>query len=71
MTKGPVTGTQIKGGRYYLVVAEGKRRRWVPLTRVDEGMPAFLRALADKRDEGIGGYLMPALVADWEREVMP
>jgi len=70
MTKGPVKGTQIKNGRYYLVVAEGKKRRWVPLTTIKEGMPAFLRALADKRDEG-GAYLMPALVVDWEKEVMP
>lgn len=25
MTKGPVTGTQIKDGRYYRVVAEAKK----------------------------------------------
>lgn len=71
MTKGPVKGTQIKGGRYYLVVAEGAKRRWVPLTKVSEGVPAFLRALADAREEGTGGYLMPDLIADWEKDVMP
>ena len=71
MTKGPVSGTQIKGGRYYLVVADGKARRWVALTMVKDGLPAFLRALADKRDAGASVYLMPALVADWQRKVMP
>lgn len=71
MTKGPVKGTQIKGGRYYLVVAEGTKRRWVPLTKVSEGIPAFLRDLADKREEGAGGYMVPDLVADWEKDVMP
>ena len=71
MTKGPVTGTQIKGGRYYLVVADGKRRRWMPLTKVSDGMPAFLRALADLRDVGARAYLIPSLVEDWQRDVMP
>jgi integrase len=69
--KGPVTCTQIKCGRYYLVVADGKLRKWIPLTTVKEGMPAFLRALADKRDVGASAYLMGNLVADWERKVMP
>jgi len=71
MTKGPVTGTQVKNGRYYRVIAEGKRRRWVPLTKVSDGMPAFLRALADLNEEGARAYLMPSLVSDWERDVMP
>lgn len=71
MTKGPVTGTQIKGGRYYLVVAEGKKRRWIPLTKVTEGMPAFLSALAAQMEAGAKAYQMPDLVKDWEREVMP
>ena len=71
MTKGPVAGTQVKGGRYYLVVAEGKKRRWVALTRVSDGMPAFLRALADLRDAGARAYLIPSLVEDWQRDVMP
>ena len=71
MTKGPITGTQVKAGRYYLVLAEGRQRRWVALTRISEGMPAFLRALADLRDLGARAYLMPSLVEDWQRDVMP
>ena len=71
MTKGPVTGTQIKAGRYYLVIAEGKRRRWVGLTKVRDGVSALLRALADLRDAGAKAYTIPSLVSDWERDVMP
>lgn len=64
-----------KGRRYYLVTAEGKRRIWHKLSRIDEGLPALYSALAAKKqelsqpDQGIDR--MPALVAAWEREVMP
>jgi len=71
MTKGPVKGTQIKGGRYYRVVARGTRRIWLPLTTVAEGLPAFFRALADLEDAGCTPYLIQQLVADWQRDVMP
>jgi len=48
----PPTGCRIKGGRYYRVFYAGKvdgkiKTRWVALSRVDEGLPALYRALAD------------------------
>ncbi len=69
-TKGPVKGTRIAGLSYYLVKAEGKRRIWIKLSRVKDGLPAFYRALADA-NEGPAGDSMPALCADWQRDVMP
>ena len=70
--KGPVKGTRIAGGRYYLVRAEGAKRVWVPLTLVKEGLPAFLRALAAVKDApAVAPDTMPALCADWQRDVMP
>lgn len=69
MPKGPVKGTQEKDGRYYLVRAIGSKRKWIPLTRVDEGLPAFYIALGkqlgDVRDD-----TMPAVVAAWCSDVM-
>jgi integrase len=64
-----------KGKRYYLVTAEGKRRIWHKLSRIDEGLPALYVALAKKklelaRDPALVAN-MPALIGDWELEVMP
>jgi len=64
-----------KGRRYYFVTAEGKRRIWHKLSRVDDGLPAMYAALAAKKAElsrpaAVGAFL-PALIADWEAEVMP
>lgn len=69
--KGPVVGTRIAGGRYYLIRAEGKRRVWIKLTKVKEGLPAFYRALAAAQ-EHLAGYedAMPRLISDWQRDVM-
>lgn len=68
-------GVFAKGRRYYLVTAEGRRRIWHKLSRIDDGLPALYAALAAKkaeleRDTAIVGYF-PALIADWELEVMP
>lgn len=68
-------GVFAKGRRYYLVTAEGKRRIWHKLSRIEDGLPALYTALAAEKlrlsqpDHGIDR--MPALVAAWEREVMP
>ncbi len=59
-----------KNGRYYFVRAVGARRVWEPLTRIDEGLPALYRALAAKETERVADDRMPALIADWQREVM-
>ena len=70
MAKGPARGTQIKDGRYYLVRADGPKRVWIKLTRVDEGLPAFYTALAQELGRKLSGDAMPKLVAEWETEVM-
>jgi integrase len=68
-------GVFAKGRRYYLVTAEGKKRVWHKLSRIDEGLPAMFSALAAKKlelaqpPEGIGR--MPAFIAQWERDELP
>lgn len=70
-TKGPAKRTRILNGRYYLVRAEGKRRVWVPLTKVAEGLPAFYQELADAtKAPTVADDLMPKVIAAWELEVM-
>lgn len=68
-------GVFAKGRRYYLVTADGKRRIWHKLSRIDEGLPALYTALAAKKEElsrpDHGMERVPALVVAWEREVMP
>lgn len=69
--KGPAKGTRIQDGRYYRVKADGKKRLWIPLTRVSEGLPAFFQALAQSLDvQNAVPDAIPALIADWERDVM-
>lgn len=64
-----------KGKRYYLVTAEGKKRIWHKLSLISDGLPALYTSLAAKKTElsqppeGFGN--MPALISQWEREVMP
>lgn len=64
-----------KGKRYYLVTADGKKRIWHKLSKVNEGLPALYSSLAAKKIElarpADGHGNMPALIAMWEREVMP
>jgi integrase len=64
-------GVFIKGGRFYLVTADGKRRIWLGLSKVSEGLPALYTALAAARSQASGAGKVPALIAQWEREVMP
>lgn len=63
-------GVQEKHGRYYRVRAEGKRRVWVPLTRIDEGLAALYAALAELERGAAADDTMPGLVAAWQRDVM-
>lgn len=60
-----------KGRRYYLVRAEGKRRVWLPLSEIREGLPAMYSALGQLLAQDLPDDRMPALVAAWQREVMP
>lgn len=70
MPKGPAKGTQIKGGRYYLVRANGAKRIWVGLTLVREGLPAFYAALAREHGRVDRPDHMPQVVAAWNAAVM-
>lgn len=70
MPKGPAKGTQIKGGRYYLVRAEGTKRIWIGLTLVREGLPAFYAALAKEHGRAERPDYMPQVVAAWNAAVM-
>ncbi len=60
-----------KGKRYYLVTAQGKKRIWTKLSKISEGLPALYTALAAVKVQASGHGNMPALISDWEREVMP
>lgn len=60
-----------KGRWYYRVRAEGKKRIWVKLSRIDDGLPAMYAALAQKLAEGVSDDRFPALIAAWQRDVMP
>ena len=60
-----------KGRWHYLVVADGSKRRWIKLSLISEGLPAAYTALAKVKAEAAGAHRMPALIAQWQREVMP
>lgn len=71
MPKGPIKGTQIKDGRYYRVQSlPNNQKKWHPLTRVSEGLPAFYRAYADNLGQATTGDEMPRVVAEWQKDVM-
>lgn len=58
-----------KGRWYYLVTAEGKKRVWTKLTRIQDGIPALYRKLADLKARDVAPDRMPMLVTDWLAEV--
>jgi integrase len=64
-----------KGRRYYLVTADGKKRIWHRLSRIDAGLAALYAALAEKKRElelaALRDGKMPALIGDWENEELP
>lgn len=51
-----------RNGRYYYVTHVGK---WLPLTRVDKGLPAMFRALAAVHDGEVHGDKLPAVITRW------
>jgi hypothetical protein len=70
-SKGPIKGTRIQDGRYYLVRADGKRRIWIQLTKVAEGMAALYAALAEaSKAPTLVDDMMPKVIASWEKIVM-
>lgn len=71
MAKGPINGTQIKDGRYYRVQSlPANKKKWHPLTRVSEGLPAFYRAYADNLGKDVQDDSMAHVVGEWQRDVM-
>ena len=61
----------LKGASYYYVRAEGKKRVWVRLSKLKDGLPGMYSALAKLlADDVADASLMPKLIADWERDVM-
>jgi len=69
--KGPIKGTFVKSGRYYLVKAQGAKRVWISLTKVKEGMPALLLAMSKELNRpALAEDSMPQVVAEWQRVVM-
>jgi len=61
---------QAKGRWYYLVVADGKKRRWNKVSRIRDGLPAMYAALAKMLQAEDRLASVPQLIADWEAEVM-
>lgn len=73
MSKDPALPSRVfpKGRWYYLVVAVGKQRRWDPLSRISDGLPALHRAYAARLEADARTGSIAQLIADWEDEVMP
>lgn len=53
-----IPGVFESSGRYFRVYSEGKVKRWVPLSRIDEGVSALHRALARE------GPIRPGTIAE-------
>lgn len=58
-----------KGRWYYLVNAEGKKRIWIKVTMIRDGVPALYRKLADMAARDVAPDRVPALVVDWHKDV--
>jgi integrase len=64
-------GYTAKGRWYYRVRPEGKKRVWVKISLVADGLPAFYQELSRLGATVAAPDRIPALVADWQAEVMP
>ncbi len=62
-------GVHEKHGAYYLVRQVEKRRRWIRLSSIADGLPAMYRALADAEMAGATDDRMGALCTAWLKEV--
>lgn len=58
-----------KSGAYWHVRAAGVKRIWTRLCAISDGMPAMYRALADLEQADMARDHMPAMIADWLKEV--
>jgi integrase len=67
--RGPLPGVIESHGRYFRIVCVGSAKKWVPLSRVDEGRPALLRAMAELEDRPPpAADSIPELIKSWERD---
>lgn len=62
-------GVHAKHGAYYLVRQVDKKRTWLRLSTVRDGLPAMYRALADAEMQGAVDERMGALCSLWLQEV--
>jgi len=72
MPKDPALPERVfsKGRWHYLVVADGKRRRWHKLSMIRDGLPALYTALAAWHTaDQAGRPRMPQLAAMWQADV--
>lgn len=60
-----------KGRWYWRVRAQGKKRVWSKLSLIADGLPALYAELARVMAEGVAEDRMPAVIASWQRDVMP
>lgn len=68
-SSGLPTGVFPKGRWYYRVRAEGKKRVWVKLSRISEGLPALYTALAKALTVDQVDDSMPAVISAWKTSV--
>lgn len=64
-------GYQPKGRWYYRVRAEGRKRVWVKVSLIRDGLPAFYRKLAELEADAVAPDRIPAVVALWQQEIQP
>lgn len=58
-----------KNGAVYLVVTEGKKRKWMRLCAAREGLPGVYKALATLTAAEVTDDRMPSLVKAWRLEI--
>lgn len=58
------------GAWYRIAVARGKTREWTRLSKIEDGLPAVWRAFRAFSADAETIYLFPALIADWEDQVL-
>lgn len=70
MTRSPDLPPRVfpKGRWYYLVTARGTKRVWTKLTRIQDGIPAVYRKLADLRTTDVAPDRVAMVAALWLKE---
>ena len=71
MKKRLPTSVFLKFNAYYYVMAAGKKRKWIRLSSVKDGMPSMYAALAELHNKDVNSDSMPSVIEMWMAEVMP